>query len=189
MISKGDVMRKVAVNMSMSLGGFIAGPNDSVERLHEWVYELASWRERHGLAGGRADADTEVLDESFKNTGATVMAVVCSTLERIRGGITLPSMCRYSYLVMILQRNWSRKGGTTFTFVADGIESALEQAKAVAGDRDVSLVGGANVIQHSTWAPGYSTTCKFTSCPHCSATVGDCSIIPAPSKSNWRVRG
>jgi hypothetical protein len=104
-------MRKVAVNMSMSLGGFIAGPNDSVERLHEWVYELASWRERHGLAGGRADADTEVLDESFKNTGATVMAVGCSTLERSRGGITLPSMCRYSYLLMILQRSWARKGG------------------------------------------------------------------------------
>jgi dihydrofolate reductase len=82
-----------------------------------------------------------------------------------------------------------KEGGTTFTFVADGIESTLEQAKAVAGDRDVSLVGGANVIQHSTWAPGYSTTCKFTSCPHCSATVGDCSSIPAPSKSNWRVRG
>ena len=79
-------MRKVAVNMSMSLGGFIAGPNGSVERLQERVYELASWRERHGLAGGRADADTEVLDESFKNTGATVMAVVCSTLERSRGG-------------------------------------------------------------------------------------------------------
>ena len=70
-------MGKVTVDMSMSLDGFIAGPNVSVERplgeggkrLHEWLYGLASWRERHGLAGGKTDTDAEVLDESFKTTG------------------------------------------------------------------------------------------------------------------------
>jgi hypothetical protein len=70
-------MGKVTVDISMSLDGFIAGPNDSVEnplgdggeRIHEWVYDLASWRERHGIAGGRTDTDAEVLDEGFENTG------------------------------------------------------------------------------------------------------------------------
>ncbi len=74
-------MGKVTVDMSMSLDGFIAGPNDSVERplgeggerLHQWLYDLASWRERHGLTGGKTDTDAEVLEESFKNTGAVVV--------------------------------------------------------------------------------------------------------------------
>ncbi len=74
-------MGKVTSDMSMSLNGFIAGPNDGVERplgdggerLHQWVYGLASWRERHGLTGGKTDRDAEILDESFKNTGAVVM--------------------------------------------------------------------------------------------------------------------
>jgi hypothetical protein len=64
----------------MSLDGFIAGPNDDAERplgdggerLHEWVYGLASWRERHGLPGGKADRDSEVMDEGFEHAGAVV---------------------------------------------------------------------------------------------------------------------
>jgi hypothetical protein len=74
-------MGKVTSDMSMSLDGLIAGPNDDVgrplgdggERLHEWLYGLASWRERHGLAGGKTDPDAEVLEGAFKNTGAVVM--------------------------------------------------------------------------------------------------------------------
>lgn len=69
-------MGKVTLDMSMSLDGFITGPNDEVERplgeggerLHEWVYDLVSWRERHGLAGGKTNSDAEVLDEAFSNT-------------------------------------------------------------------------------------------------------------------------
>jgi dihydrofolate reductase len=66
-------MSKVVSDMSMSLIGFIAGPNDSVERLHEWLYDLASWRQRHSMAGGKTDMDAEVLDEAFKDVGAVVM--------------------------------------------------------------------------------------------------------------------
>ncbi|HEV8453444.1 MAG TPA: dihydrofolate reductase family protein [Gemmatimonadales bacterium] len=65
-------MPKVVCDMSVSLDGFITGPNDSVEqplgesgeRLHEWVYGLASWRERHGMAGGKSGEDSEILDVS-----------------------------------------------------------------------------------------------------------------------------
>ena len=51
-------MGKVRFDMSMSLDGFVAGPNDEVDRLHEWLYDLASWREPHGLAGGKAGVDS-----------------------------------------------------------------------------------------------------------------------------------
>ena len=65
----------------MSLDGFIAGPNQSVEhplgsggeRLHEWVVALAAWRSAHGLDGGVVNESTAVLDESMRNLGATIM--------------------------------------------------------------------------------------------------------------------
>ena len=71
-------MGKVISDMSMSLDGFIAGPNDSVElglgeggeRLHQRLYDLSTWRERHGVTGGETGTDAQVLEESFKNTGA-----------------------------------------------------------------------------------------------------------------------
>jgi hypothetical protein len=71
-------MPRVIFDTSMSLDGFITGPNDGVdqplgeggERLHEWVYGLARWRERHGLEGGTTDSDAEVLEEAFATTGA-----------------------------------------------------------------------------------------------------------------------
>jgi dihydrofolate reductase len=147
-------MGKSTVDMSMSLDGFIAGPNDSVERplgeggerLHEWIYDLASWRERHGLEGGKTDTDAEVLDESFKDTGAVVVGR--RMFDVANGWGDNPP---FHMPVFVITHNASEKlvkeGGTTFTFVTDGIERALEQAKAAAGDKDVSVAGGANIIQ------------------------------------------
>src|SRR5687768_7556313 len=74
-------MSKVISDISMSLDGYIAGPNDSVElglgvggeQLHEWLFDLSSWRERHGIEGGKDDRDSELLDEAFRNTGAILM--------------------------------------------------------------------------------------------------------------------
>jgi dihydrofolate reductase len=74
-------MPRVIFDTSMSLDGFITGPNDGVdqplgeggERLHEWVYGLARWRERHGLEGGTTDSDADVLEEAFATTGAMLM--------------------------------------------------------------------------------------------------------------------
>jgi dihydrofolate reductase len=147
-------MGKVTVDMSMSLDGFIAGPNDSVERplgeggerLHEWVYDLASWRERHGLTGGKTDSDAEVLDESLKNTGAVVVGK--RMFDVANGwGDNPPFHVPVFVLTHDAREKLVKEGGTTFTFVTDGIQSALEQAKAAAGDKDVSVGGGANIIQ------------------------------------------
>jgi dihydrofolate reductase len=147
-------MGKVTVDISMSLDGFIAGPNDSVEnplgdggeRIHEWVYDLASWRERHGIAGGRTDTDAEVLDEAFENTGAVVIGK--RMFDVANGWGDNPPFHMPAFVITHDAREkLVKEGGTTFTFVTDGIESALDQARAAAGDKDVSVAGGANIIQ------------------------------------------
>lgn len=63
----------VRVDITMSLDGFIAGPNDEIDPLHDWLYDLASWRQPHGLAGGKTDRDAEVLEEAMGDNGAIVL--------------------------------------------------------------------------------------------------------------------
>jgi dihydrofolate reductase len=146
---------KVTVDMSMSLDGYITGPNggagnpldDGGERLHRWAYELASWRERQGIAGGRTNRDAEVVEESFANVGATVMDRRMFDEGEVPWGDEPP----FRMLVFVLTHDAREKlvkgGGTTFTFVTDSIESALRQATAAAGDKDVRIAGGANTVQ------------------------------------------
>jgi dihydrofolate reductase len=74
-------MSNVIVDMGMSLDGFIAGPNPSPRnalgdggmRIHRWVFDLESWRERQSLVGGQTNRDDEVSNETFARTGAYVM--------------------------------------------------------------------------------------------------------------------
>lgn len=158
-------MGRVVLDISMSLDGFIAGPNPSLEqplgaggdRLHEWILGLASFRERHGGSGGVRDRDDEVVAESLAATGAVVMG-----RRMFSGGEGLweddPNAEAwwgdeppFHHPVFILTHHArepvTKQGGTTFTFVTDGIEAALEQAHAAAGDKDVAVGGGANVVQ------------------------------------------
>jgi dihydrofolate reductase len=147
-------MGKVAADISMSLDGFVAGPNDGPElplgeggeRLHEWVYDLASWREPHGLPGGKTDHDSEILDEAFKSAGAVVVGK--RMFDNAGGwGENPPFHMPLFVLTHEAREKEAKEGGTTFTFVNEGIESALEQAKSAAGDKNVSVGGGANTIQ------------------------------------------
>jgi dihydrofolate reductase len=147
-------MGKVAVDITMSLDGFISGPNDDVEqplgeggeRLHEWVYGLESWRGRHGLEGGTTGRDAEVLDEAFRNLGAVVLGRRMFDLAQ-GWGDDPPFHAPVFVLTHRGQEPLVKEGGTTFTFVTDGIESALDQAQAAAGDKDVSVAGGASTVQ------------------------------------------
>jgi dihydrofolate reductase len=158
-------MGKLYVDISMSLDGFVAGPNQTLEQplgeageqLHEWVVRLKTWRERHGLSGGETGPDSEVVEESLRNTGATVMG-----RRMFSGGEGAweddPNADGwwgddppFRHPVFILTHHArepvTKQGGTTFTFVTDGIESALDQARAAAGDKDVAIAGGADAIQ------------------------------------------
>jgi dihydrofolate reductase len=146
-------MGQVVFEISMSLDGFIAGPNDRPglglgeggERLHQWAYDLASWRERHGLAGGQTNRDAELLDEALRNTGASIVGR--RMFDNAEGWGDNPPFDMPVFVLTHQAREPLVKGGTTFTFVTDGIENALAQARAAAGAKNVAIGGGANVAQ------------------------------------------
>ena len=147
----------------MSLDGFIAGPNQSQEnplgeggeQLHEWALGLAAWREPHGLQGGEVNASSKVIEQSRENLGATVMGRNMFGGEGPWGddpwegwwGDDPPFHVPVFVVTHHAREPLIKQGGTTFAFVTDGIESALEQAREAAGDQDVGLSGGANITQ------------------------------------------
>jgi dihydrofolate reductase len=158
-------MAGLTLEITMSLDGFIAGPNASLEeplgeggeRLHDWIVRLASWREYHGLEGGATGADDELVEELSGSIGAHIMG------RRMFSGGSGPweqdpnadgwwgDEPPFRHPVFVLthhpRKPVEKKGGTTFTFVTDGIEAALEQARAAAGGLDVGIGGGADVAQ------------------------------------------
>lgn len=157
-------MSKLRFSISMSLDGFTAGPAQSVAeplgiggtRLHEWLFRLASWRRVHGLEGGDASESDAVLEESIANVGATVMG------RNMFGGHPGPwspedpwtgwwgDAPPFRHPVFVLTHHPREPlvlAGTTFHFVTEGIEAALERARHAAGGADVALAGGAYVAQ------------------------------------------
>lgn len=156
---------RLRMKISMSLDGFVAGPNQSVEnplgaggmRLHEWAFALEAWRAEHGLEGGEVNESTSVIDESVANMGATIMG------RNMFGGHPGPwdpekpwngwwgDEPPYHHPVFVLTHHARKplvlEGGNSFTFVTNGIEAALEQARRAAGGKDVSLAGGASACQ------------------------------------------
>jgi dihydrofolate reductase len=157
-------MSKLRCDISTSLDGFVAGPNQSEEnplgeggeRLHDWVVSLAAWRQAHGLEGGDVNESARIVEESRQNIGAGVMGR--NMFGPVGGGPWGDKEWTgwwgdeppYHYPVFILT-HYPRdpvemEGGTTFHFVTDGIESALEQAREAAGGKDVMLWGGAQVV-------------------------------------------
>jgi dihydrofolate reductase len=139
----------------MSLDGFIAGPNVSVDnpggdgamRLHAWIAGLASWRERQGLPGGEHNAESELVREWFDATGAVVMGRMMFDTGEEPWGENPPFRTPVFILTHRPRPPMVKEGGTTYTFVTDGIESALAQATQAAGDRHVDIAGGADTIQ------------------------------------------
>lgn len=154
----------VICNISVSLDGFVAGPNQTLEEplgkggegLHEWVFRLKSWRDAHGMEGGETGPDDDVIAEAVDRAGATIMgrrmfssgAGPWEDDPKANGwwGDEPP----FHHPVFVLThhpREPLELQGTTFTFVTDGIQAAVEQARAAAGAKDVHVAGGANVIQ------------------------------------------
>jgi dihydrofolate reductase len=156
---------RLRFRISMSLDGFTAGPQQSVDnplgiggtRLHEWVIPLAAWRAAHSLEGGEVSGSSRVVEESLVNIGATVMG------RNMFGGHPGPWHSPdpwtgwwgfnppFHHPVFVLthypREPLVMEGGTTFTFVTEGPEAALEAARRAAGAADVTLAGGAHTAQ------------------------------------------
>jgi dihydrofolate reductase len=156
-------MSKLRCHISISLDGFVAGPNQSEEsplgeggeRLHEWMVGLAAWRRSHGHQGGEINESERIVEESRAGIGAGVMGR--NMFGPVGGGAwdaqwtgwwgdDPPYHCPVFILTHHLRDPVAMAGGTTYHFVTDGIESALEQAREAAGGNDVMLWGGAEVV-------------------------------------------
>jgi dihydrofolate reductase len=157
-------MSKLRFQISVSLDGFAAGPNQSEENplgeggenLHEWALKLAAWRRPHGREGGETNASSPVMEAMVENVGATIMG------RNMFGGGPGPwgedrwdgwwgEDPPFHHPVFVLthheRERLDKQGGSSFTFVTDGIESALAQAREAAGGKDVVIAGGAHVAQ------------------------------------------
>ena len=158
-------MTQLRFNMAISLDGYVAGPDQSEEdpigvggmRLHEWLFPLAAFKQMHGGGeGGDVNASTQVVEGWFENVGATIMGR--NMFGPVRGpwgddpwegwwGEDPPFHNPVFVLTHCPREPLEMKGGTTFHFVTDGIEAALERAREAAGEKDVSLAGGASVAR------------------------------------------
>jgi dihydrofolate reductase len=157
-------MAKLFSTISISLDGYVAGPDPSLdeplgrggEGLHEWGVAAAAWRDAHGKEGGEENADSDVIRETQDAQGATIMG------RRMFSGGAGPwkedpnptgwwgDDPPFRHPVFVLthhEREPLALGETTFTFVTDGIESALEQARAAAGAKSVHVAGGAEAVR------------------------------------------
>jgi dihydrofolate reductase len=147
-------MGKVHADMSMSLDGFVAGPNagphnalgDGGHRIQQWLYDLESWRERQSREGGQTNQDDGVFKERSSRTGAYVMGRRMFDEGEVGWADPPPFRAPVFVLTRHAREPWVRQGGTTFTFVTEGIESALEQARAAAGEKDIQIAGGADIV-------------------------------------------
>jgi len=155
-------MSKVFFFVSMSLDGFIApegmdlahadDPNykdwlSQWMELQKWVFQQQSFRENLKLGeGGETGQDNRIVEETSNRTGVSIMGK-----RMFDGGeLNWPEEAPFHTPVFVLTKQvrspWERPGGTTFHFVNDGIESALRQAREVAGGKDIRIAGGAHVI-------------------------------------------
>ena len=156
-------MTSITCHISISLDGFVAGPNQSLEnpigeggmRLHEWLFATDSWHQQQGTDGGRASSDSEVVREVVQGVGAYILG------RRMFGGGegTWDESWTgwwgedppYHVPVFVLPHHsrepLQMQGSTTFNFVTGGIEAALEQARAAAGEDDVAIAGGASTVR------------------------------------------
>ncbi|MFJ4834410.1 dihydrofolate reductase family protein [Streptomyces sp. NPDC088747] len=145
----------VTADMAISLDGYIAGTGvgldnpggDGAEPLFDWIHNLASWRERQGMTGGEENRDSELMREWFDATGAVVMGRMMYDTGEAFWGDNPPFRAPVFVLTHRPRPALVKEGGTTFTFVTDGIHSALDQAKAAAGDRNVDIAGGASTVR------------------------------------------
>jgi dihydrofolate reductase len=156
-------MSKVFFSVSISLDGYLAPPGMDLahagdpafedwaaqwSKLQSWILTQRFFRERLKLGdGGETGTDNQIVEHTFRRTGVSIMGKRLFELGEAMWPEEAPFHTPVFVLTSQVRKPWVRPGGTTFHFVNDGIESALRQARAVAGDRDIRIAGGADVIQ------------------------------------------
>jgi dihydrofolate reductase len=156
-------MSQVTCQITMSLDGYVAGPNqrpeeplgDGGEQLHEWMFATEAWQASHGRSGGDPGPDSGVVEEVRRGIGAYIMGRNMFTAGRgewdlsWRGwwGDNPPYHVPVYVLTHYEREPLEMEGGTVFNFVTDGIESALSRAREAAGSGDVSIAGGASTVR------------------------------------------
>lgn len=158
-------MSKVFFSVSVSLDGYLVPPGMDLAhasdptfedwgaqwgKLQSWIFPLRYFRERAKLGdGGETGTDNQIVERTFERTGVSIMGKRMFELGEAMWPEEAPFHTPVFVLTSQVREPWVRPGGTTFYFVNDGIESALRQARAVAGDLDLRIAGGADVIQQS----------------------------------------
>lgn len=153
-------MSRVTAQMSVSLDGHYAGPRfagpgswmDSEEaagffRVTRWVTDAMAWRERQGFTGGDEDVNSEIVGEMFASAGAYVMGRRMFDGGELPWGEVPPFRAPVFVATSTPREPLVRGGGTTFTFVTDGLASAVEQAREAAADKDVAVAGGGTFLR------------------------------------------
>lgn len=153
-------MTSVTAHMSISLDGCYAGPKLSGEgdwmrspealaffRITRWVTDTFAWRERQGYGGGEHDTNSGIIDDMFASAGAYVMGRRMFNGGEVPWGDEPPFHAPVFVVTHHPREKVVKQGGTSFTFVTDGLESAIEQARAAAGDKDVAISGGGTLLR------------------------------------------
>ncbi|MEU4834882.1 dihydrofolate reductase family protein [Streptosporangium sp. NPDC023615] len=153
-------MTKVTAQMSISLDGHYAGPRhdgtgswlESAEaagfyRITRWAVDAMAWRERQGFRGGEDDVDSDIIAESFEAAGAYVMGRNMMDGGEVPWGEEPPFRAPVFVVTHRPREVLRRRGGTSFTYVTDGVAGAVEQARAVAGGKNVAIAGGGTLLR------------------------------------------
>jgi len=153
-------MTLVTAQMSVSLDGFYAGPAhtgpgswlDSAEaagffRVTRWVIDAEAWRQRQGFAGGERSVESDLVAETFESAGAYVMGRRMADGGEIPWGDTPPFRAPVFVVTHRSRPKLVREGGTSFTYVTDGVAAAVERARAAAGGKNVAVAGGGTLIR------------------------------------------
>ena len=145
-------MGKVIAGITMSLDGFVTGPNDRLgaglgdggERLHYWVFG-GPWTYGEDPSGSAEGVDKAYVEEAFASAGAWVVGRTMHDV--VDGWGDDPGFGVPVFVVTHRPQETAVKGDTTFEFVTDGIEAALTKAKSAAGDKNVLVMGGADLLR------------------------------------------
>jgi dihydrofolate reductase len=153
-------MTIVTAQMSVSMDGFYAGPKytdmqtwlEGPEaagffRVTRWAIDAEAWRQRLGFSGGDKNTNSEVIAETYQAAGAYVMGRRMADGGEIPWGEDPPFRARVFVVTSRPRQTLVRKGGTSFTYVTTGIESAIEQARAAANGKNVAIAGGGTLLR------------------------------------------